>query len=289
MKRLLYILLTIIFAANYTSATERWAIVIGISKYPTQSGWRAISGAKDIGLVVPMLQRNGFPLQNIITLPNEQATKQNIKKAVYGLCEKLEKGDVVYFHFSGHGQLITDLNGDEIDKDGNPKGWDSSLIPYDAQYRYNPNGYKGENHIVDDELNGWLHCIKNAVGSSGKLLVVLDACHSGGSSRGENDDEDVVRGTSDNFTIPQPKPYINATAEDYKIDWVCISACGWAQSNYEYQGYGRLSQAISKVLSPMLSQKELKKQIKDEYLKMPHRWPQEVDIDTNKLESYIVL
>lgn len=289
MKRLLYILLAIIFAANYTSATECWAIVTGISKYPTQSGWRAISGAKDIGLVVPMLQRNGFPLQNIITLPNEQATKQNIKKAVYGLCEKLEKGDVVYFHFSGHGQLITDLNGDEIDKDGNPKGWDSSLIPYDAQYRYNPNGYKGENHIVDDELNGWLHCIKNAVGSSGKLLVVLDACHSGGSSRGENDDEDVVRGTSDKFTIPQTEPYVAAVTEDYEVDWVCISACGWAQSNYEYQGYGRLSQAISKVLSPMLSQKELKKQIKDEYLKMPHRWPQEVDIDTNKLESYIVL
>lgn len=289
MKRLLYILLAIIFATNYTSATERWAIVIGISKYPTQSGWRAISGAKDIGLVVPMLQRNGFPLQNIITLPNEQATKQNIKKAVYGLCEKLEKGDVVYFHFSGHGQLITDLNGDEIDKDGNPKGWDSSLIPYDAQYRYNPNGYKGENHIVDDELNGWLHCIKNAVGPSGKLLVVLDACHSGGSSRGGDDDEDVVRGTSDKFTIPQTESYVAAVTEDYEVDWVCISACGWAQSNYEYQGYGRLSQAISKVLSPMLSQKELKKQIKDEYLKMPHRWPQEVDIDTNKLESYIVL
>ena len=289
MKRLLYILLAIIFATNYTSATERWAIVIGISKYPTQSGWRAISGAKDIGLVVPMLQRNGFPLQNIITLPNEQATKQNIKKAVCGLCGKLQKGDVVYFHFSGHGQLITDLNGDEIDKDGNPKGWDSSLIPYDAQYRYNPNGYKGENHIVDDELNGWLHCIKNAVGPSGKLLVVLDACHSGGSSRGGDDDEDVVRGTSDKFTIPQTESYVAAATEDYEVDWVCISACGWAQSNYEYQGYGRLSQAISKVLSPMLSQKELKKQIKDEYLKMPHRWPQEVDIDTNKLESYIVL
>ena len=289
MKRLLYILLAIIFTANCASATERWAIVIGISKYPAQSGWRAINGAKDIDLVIPMLQRNGFSTQNIITLSNEQATKRNIKNAVYGLCGKLQKGDVVYFHFSGHGQLITDLNRDEFDKDGNPKGRDSSLIPYDAQYRYNPNGYKGENHIVDDELNGWLHCIKNAVGSSGKLLVVLDACHSGGSSRGENDDEDVVRGTSDKFTIPQTEPYVAAVTEDYEVDWVCISACGWVQSNYEYQGYGRLSQAISKVLSPMLSQKELKKQIKDEYLKMPHRWPQEVDIDTNKLESYIVL
>ena len=140
MKRLLYILLAIIFTANCASATGRWAIVIGISKYPTQSGWRAISGAKDIGLVVPMLQRNGFSTQNIITLTNEQATKQNIKKAVCGLCGKLQKGDVVYFHFSGHGQLITDLNRDEFDKDGNPKGWDSSLIPYDAQYRYNPTG-----------------------------------------------------------------------------------------------------------------------------------------------------
>ena len=91
MKRLLYILLAIIFAANYTSATERWAIVIGISKYPTQSGWRAISGAKDIGLVVPMLQRNGFSTQNIITLTNEQATKQNIKKQCVVYAENSKK------------------------------------------------------------------------------------------------------------------------------------------------------------------------------------------------------
>ena len=39
-------------------------------------------------------------------------------------------------------------------------GYDESFIPYDAQKVYADEIYTGENHIVDDELNGWLYSIK---------------------------------------------------------------------------------------------------------------------------------
>lgn len=282
MKKLLFLYFTIILTVNHAAAINHWAIVIGISEYPTTSGWRKINGANDIGLIVPTLERCGFPAKNIETLSNSQATKQNIYNSIMQLSNKVKAGDVVYFHFSGHGQLITDINGDE----GN-RGWDSSIIPYDAQYKYNPNGYKGENHITDDELNTWMHKIKKAIGSSGRLLIVLDACHSGGGSRGDEDYDDVIRGVSDKFEIPQTTK--QSTTPEYKIDWVCVSACKWAESNYEHKGYGRLSRAIAKVLNPSITAKQLDKAIENEYSTMPNKFPQTAEIETDKIETYSVL
>ena len=78
MKKLLFLYFTIILTVNHAAAIDHWAIVIGISEYPTTSGWRKINGANDIGLIVPTLERCGFPAKNIETLSNSQATKQNI-------------------------------------------------------------------------------------------------------------------------------------------------------------------------------------------------------------------
>jgi hypothetical protein len=291
MKKGLFILLYITLSTNFAIAAERWAIVVGISNYPVQSGWRAINGAKDIGLIVPMLELNDFAQEKITTLSDEQATKKNIKQSIEALCLKLAEGDIVYFHFSGHGQLITDIDGDEVDENGIQRGYDQSFIPYDAQIKYNANGYRGENHIVDDELNVWFSQIKNKIGTSGKLLVVLDACHSGNGSRGETDDEIVCRGVKDPFVIPSNADIATTITNktNRKIDWVCISACKWVETSEEYQGNGRLSVAISRVLKPSLTKKQLKEALVEEYKTMSSRLPQSVEVETGKSEFYIVL
>ncbi len=147
MKRYFILLLGCLFATRFAIAAERWAIVVGIGNYPQSSGWRLINGDKYLGLVVPMLKKNGFPVGHITILANEQATKENIKNAIHTLLANLRSGDIVYFHFSGHGQLVTDVNGDEGDY-----GYDESIVPYDAASKYDFNGYKGQNHLVDDEL-----------------------------------------------------------------------------------------------------------------------------------------
>ena len=268
MKKLCVILLCLL-TIHSAFAVERWAIVIGIGNYPAESGWKKIHGDNDLEIIVPMLCKLGFPKGNIIKLANQSATKQNIKNAVYkDLMPKLHNGDIVYFHFSGHGQQITDLDGDEED------GWDEAMIPYDAMSKYNANGYKGENHLVDDELNEWLRDILKKIGNTGKILVVLDACHSGGASRGEDEDENQsVRGTNDRFRIPLTTD--KQTSVDRRpIEWVCISACQYDQRNYEYKSangdmYGRLSCSLSVVLTSNIGLQELAVAIKRQYMLMP--------------------
>lgn len=175
MKRYFILLFGCLFTVHFAIAADRWAIVVGIGSYPESSGWRPINGDTDLDLVVPMLKKNGFPDDHITTLTNEQATKENIERAIHSLLANLRAGDIVYFHFSGHGQLVTDVNGDEGDY-----GYDESFVPYDAALKYDFNGYKGQNHIVDDELNQWLTAVRKRIGNKGRLLVVLDACTAAG-------------------------------------------------------------------------------------------------------------
>ena len=236
MKKFICIILLIAASYNLSHATKR-ALVIGIGNYPEASGWAKINGDKDLPIVRDMLLANGFQSKDIVELKNESATADAIRKALDALVSKAAKGDVIYIHFSGHGQQITDLHGDEED------GFDEAWIPIDAQFSYAKGKYEGENHIIDDQLNQWLSQLRSKVGATGKITVVADACHSGGGSRGDEDEtEYVVRGTSDAFVIPgNTKPF---SGEVGTIDWIFISACKSYQCNYEYKGTGSLTYAL---------------------------------------------
>lgn len=236
MKKFICIILLIAASYNLSHATKR-ALVIGIGNYPEASGWAKINGDKDLPIVRDMLLANGFQSKDIVELKNESATADAIRKALDALVGKAAKGDVIYIHFSGHGQQITDLHGDEED------GFDEAWIPIDAQFSYAKGKYEGENHIVDDQLNQWLSQLRSKVGATGKITVVADACHSGGGSRGDEDESEyVVRGTSDAFIIPgNTKPF---SGEVGTIDWIFISACKSYQCNYEYKGTGSLTYAL---------------------------------------------
>ena len=229
-------MLLIAASYNLSHATKR-ALVIGIGNYPEASGWAKINGDKDLPIVRDMLLANGFQSKDIVELKNESATADAIRKALDALVSKAAKGDVIYIHFSGHGQQITDIHGDEED------GFDEAWIPIDAQFSYAKGKYEGENHIVDDQLNQWLSQLRSKVGATGKITVVADACHSGGGSRGDEDETKyVVRGTSDAFVIPaNTKPF---SGEVGTIDWIFISACKSYQCNYEYKGTGSLTYAL---------------------------------------------
>ena len=235
MKRALILIL--LFVTIIAQAATRHALVIGIGDYPTSSGWAKINGDKDIPMVEEMLTTNGFAKQNIIKLKNEQATYAAIKAGFEQIISKAAVGDYVYIHFSGHGQQITDLNGDEDDR------LDEAWIAYDAQFAFAKGKYEGENHLVDDQLNQYLHRIREKVGKEGKIVVIADACHSGSGSRAETDDEYIVRGTSDVFVIPGISKNI-AAVPSHTIEWTFISACKPYQCNYEYKGNGSLTYAL---------------------------------------------
>lgn len=235
----------IILASVICTGQDKYAILIGIGNYPDGSGWTEIHGNNDVHILEARMVGQGIPSENIIKLIDDQATKSGICEAFEQTLAKVKKNDVVYVHFSGHGQQVTDLNGDEED------GWDEAWIPYDARKDYQEGVYEGENHLIDDELNKILMRFRVKVGPSGKLVVVADACHSGSGTRGFCDDDDngFVRGTGDRFTIPQTKYNLRPKAEPE--EWLFVAACKPNESNYEYMTptgiwYGTLSYVISK-------------------------------------------
>ena len=255
-KSLFYALL---FCVLPLCATRR-ALVIGIGDYPEASGWAKINGDKDIPLVKQMLHTNGFSDGNIAVLKNEQATYKAICNAFEKLIQESETDDIVYIHFSGHGQQITDLNGDE------PTGMDEAWIPYDAKFCYKKGDYEGDKHLVDDQLNEFLSRIRRKIGEDGKIVVVADACHSGGGTAAfatQDTTQYIKRGAGDAFVIPDSKIQYDPRKSN-NIDWVFISACKSYQCNYEYKGNGSLTYCILQVADIMteLSYTQLQSELK---------------------------
>jgi hypothetical protein len=230
--------------------------MVGISDYSSNKadgkGWDDIHGENDVKLLAPTLKKQGFSIQKLC---NKEATANNIRKSLISFSEKCKSGDIVYLHFSCHGQPFEDYDGDESD------GWDEALVPFDALKEYHQGKYTGENHITDDELNGYLKTIRNNVGPKGIVYVVIDACHAGSSYRGEEDEDSIViRGTDKGFSKSnkQYAPRIDKRGKikvesSAQMANICIlEACRSYQVNSEIRNdgkyYGSLSYYVNKVL-----------------------------------------
>lgn len=254
----LIIIISLIFFCIYVSySQEKRAFLVGISDYQSNlnnntNQWNNIHGANDVALLAPTLQKHGF---KVVSLINSHATARNIRSKFSKFCSLCKSGDIVYLHFSCHGQPVEDRDGDESD------GWDESIIPVDAQKVYSKDEYKGENHITDDELNRFFRTIRTKIGRKGYLTVVVDACHAGTSYRGEeNEDSVFVRGTNSGFSerglkfVPKidKRGRICIEKSDNMSDICIIEACRSYQVNNEIKCdgkcYGSLSYYTNKVL-----------------------------------------
>ena len=256
-KIITYLLL--LLSLSVSAQTKR-ALIIGLGEQQDKA-WNKINGDKDVPLVQGMLKSAGF--KSVTTLVNRQATKTGIIGAFRKMAASCKQGDVVYVHYSGHGQQMTDVHNDEKD------GLDECWIPYDA-YRKASATYHGEKHLTDDELNVYLNAIRHKIGAKGKLLVVIDACHSGDGTRGDNDE--VVRGVEDTLVVDSlnarglyetfemlkslfmgdydKEKIINDKAKPLAERWITISACRSDQVNVEMKSpaVGKLTYALWKEL-----------------------------------------
>jgi hypothetical protein len=89
-------------------------------------------------------------------------SKSAILTGITWLVSGLRSGENVYFHYSGHGGLVRDTNGDEV------SGKDSCIYPINAANQLEI--------ITDDELRT---ALANKIPVGCKCFVVIDACHSG--------------------------------------------------------------------------------------------------------------
>ena len=278
MRFRIFLLMTTLLLSSVVYAQRKQAFMVGISHYDTAlTGyqWNNINGVADINLLNPILKKQGF---SITTLLDEQATFDKIISQITQFTNNTKKGDIVYLHFSTHGQPVEDLNGDEDD------GWDESIVPIDAYKIYKKGIYEGNKHLTDDLLNKYVKKMREKIGKTGFLYVVIDACHAGTSSRAN---DETIRGTHVGFTYNNKmfKPSTNKKSH-YRIDAsakqsdvMFIEACRPDQVNTEIKidgkRYGPLSYNIAQALSNLTlstNADEFLKHIRNSMMKAG-RWP----------------
>lgn len=250
----IYILLFVALIWGFipqVNAQNKRAFMVGISEYDTDKTgyeWNNIHGKEDVLLIAPILRQQGFKVSPVL---DTHATYKNITQGLKSFTKQCMPGDIVYIHFSCHGQPFEDKNGDE------PDGWDESIVPIDAWKNYRKGKYEGKNHIIDDELKIYTDNIRKKIGPKGFLYVIVDACHAGTIARGDND----TRGTMIAFSSDINKIYNPPTDKKntYKLasgngmsNVLFIEACRADQLNHEIKingaKYGALSYNVFQAL-----------------------------------------
>jgi metacaspase-1 len=144
---------------------KKHALLVGINDYSTINDLQGC--VNDVTNVRSILKTFfGFTNTEIRVLTDSRATKKNILDRLAGMVESAKAGDLLIFHFSGHGSQIRDRENDEL-KDH----MDELICPWDMNW---DNGY-----ITDDMLRAILEGLKTGV----KMEIILDSCHSGSGTR----------------------------------------------------------------------------------------------------------
>ncbi len=245
------------------------ALLIAVGDYPRTGGWSKLSSVQDARILEAALRAQQF--EDITVLADKDATKAGIEAAFAALTGRVQAGDIVYLHFSGHGQQVWDHDSETfpLRKRDETDGFDEALVPYDARDTFRPGVYEGEKHLVDDELHALLTDLRRKAGPQGQVVFSVDACYSGSISRSGS--LLPVRGANKRFS-PTTERAGSSRAEgsgfseafgavnvNLLSDLVVISAARADQPNYETvdeagRGVGSLSYALSRqLLQPFAS------------------------------------
>ncbi len=106
--------------------------------------------ARDMALLA---EQRGFEGRLLLT---EDATTANVTAALSEAAALLDRGDMLFLSYSGHGGQVSDTNSDEPDR------LDETWVLYDRQ-------------LIDDEAYALYGSFKPGV----RILVLSDSCHSG--------------------------------------------------------------------------------------------------------------
>lgn len=145
---------------------RRKALLIGCNYTGTSASLQGC--INDVHRMRQFLASQGFPESEMLVLTDDQRhtprrmpTKQNIIHGLDWLVRGAQRGDSLFFHFSGHGAQQEDELGDEAD------GFNETIVPCD---------YKRSGQITDDIL--WDRLVRPLPNGS-RLTSIMDCCHSG--------------------------------------------------------------------------------------------------------------
>lgn len=155
---------------------RKLALLVGINQYTSQ----ALEGClNDIDLQRNLLiHRFGFNPQDIYVVADKDATRAGILTAFEEILIKQAKpGDVVVYHYSGHGSQIFDPN--PIVVEPGKEGLNGTFVPVDGSL---PVGYPEVGGAVPDIMGHTLFLLMSALKTE-NVTVVLDSCFAGGATR----------------------------------------------------------------------------------------------------------
>ncbi|MGK7925791.1 MAG: caspase domain-containing protein [Spirulina sp.] len=158
------------------STPRKLALLVGINAYHSQ----ALDGClNDIDLQRTLLiHRFGFNPRDIQVVADAAATRAGILTAFEEhLIKQAKPGDVVMYHYSGHGSRIFDPHPIVVEPDG--EGLNGTFVPVDSDL---PPGYPEVGGTVQDIMGHTLFLLMSALRTE-NVTVVLDSCFSGGAIR----------------------------------------------------------------------------------------------------------
>jgi hypothetical protein len=187
---------------NKIKVGKKKALLIGINYEKTSA---QLNGCiNDVSLIGNYLKTKQFLDISLLTDKTEnKPTKNNILLELEKFLSTSEQDDILYFHYSGHGSYIKDLNGDETD------GKDETIVSKDFL------------NITDDEL---INIIRNKLPKDRTLIAVFDSCHSG-----------TILDLKYSFTETIEKISINESTkyEDLSPNLILLSGCRDSQYSME--------------------------------------------------------
>ncbi len=216
-----------------TSGAKRYGVFFGVSEHRYAEQEMLITGHSP-NLSSP--HRDALVLNDVMddigdlaesrVFVNEEATRRNFELAITDwLPKKSRPGDTVFIYFSGHGGLVTDDNGDEVDQQ------DEFLVPHDQLGLAAVLGLAKQEEqgtltdelkpvlasarkvvqnvdtaekayerlvratgVTDDVFGHWLQAL-----SGRHVVVILDICYSGGFAA---DEKGIVSGRTRRDKMP---------------------------------------------------------------------------------------
>lgn len=153
---------------------RKLALLVGANAYANSPLYGCVT---DTELQYQLLvHRFGFNPKDILIVNDNTAIKPTREGILQSFEEHLIKqakaGDVVVFHYSGHGSRVKDL--DTAD------GLNSTFVPIDRTLKK-----VGDNIEVSDIMGRTLFLLMSAI-KTDNFTAVLDSCHSGGGKRGNS-------------------------------------------------------------------------------------------------------
>jgi hypothetical protein len=184
------------------STPRKLALLVGINQYPLQPLQGCLN---DMELQRHLLiHRFGFNPKDIYTLTDEKATRSGILEAFEEhLIRQAKPGDVVVYHYSGHGSRVLDPDPIVIEP-GSKDGLNGTFVPINSSLPSEQGG------VVEDIMGHTLFLLMLALKSE-NFTAVLDSCYSGGATR------DIRVRARDN---QGKKVQVSPTEKSYQEQWL---------------------------------------------------------------------